>query len=209
MFSASGTKPGSDHLQWRWLAVSALVSMLALMASGACASDGHTSWSPAPTGSNWQDRVVSSAFMPEGPSSPEADAAYYLAQDLFDDHQDLWALNHFDADGNLVVNLTREGREELSAEVQRLQEHAPAPVEIREVQFSYDDLMMPTRRDEVGEIDFAGASFVSAHVDPERNELVIGLTEVTEASVAAAVDVFGDFVAVQQGTRVTQDVGTN
>ncbi|WP_198664221.1 hypothetical protein [Jiangella endophytica] len=137
---------------------------------------------------NWQDRVLTS--QPVELPSPEATATLELANAVLDGHEDIWAKNHY-RDGSVIVNVTPGWEAVVGDELEHLVATAPTPVEIREVDHSLEELMEPALDPSLNEADYAGASMVTATVDPERNALVVGLTEVDEDSVSAAAEAFG------------------
>lgn len=80
---------------------------------------------------------------------------------------------------------------------------APAAVEVREVEHSYDELMVPAIASRLSEADYAGASVVGVFVDPERNALVVELTEIDQDSVTAAAEAFGSSAMFRLGTQAS------
>jgi hypothetical protein len=101
----------------------------------------------------------------------------------------------------VVVSVTPGWKGVVGEELEQLVETASAPVEIREVEHSFAELMAPVLDSSHAEVDFAGASMVGATVDAERNALVVELTEIDEDSVIAAAEVFGSDTLFTKGEQ--------
>lgn len=184
-------------------AVPAALLVALTAACGGVQEDGVTA-APEPS---WRDHVLSSDYEPEY-ATPETQAAARLVLEVFSDpsRDAIWAKYHYTDDGDGVVVSLVAGWEDtvVGPEIERVIATAPAPVEVREVEHSHDDLMQPVFDlfDE-DPLDFAGAAMSTASVDAERNALVIGLTEVDEESVAAVIEFFGPDVFVRQSEQAS------
>ncbi|PZF80569.1 hypothetical protein C1I92_25410 [Jiangella anatolica] len=157
---------------------------------------------PSEEAPSWQDRVL-----PDRPAVDEPTPAVLttagLVSEVFADPslEEVWAQYHYTDDGGRVVlNLVAGWEDIVGDEVRELIATAPAPVEVREVEHSFHELMQPALDIMFagGDVDLAGAALTSGSIDPELNALVIGMTEVSEASVTAAVETFGPDVYVRQ-----------
>lgn len=169
---------------------------------GACQPGGSGTGSSDSEPASWRERVIGDE--PSEPASTDALAALELANAALESHRDIWALNHYDDDGDgVVVNLTAGWEAVLGDEVDNLIATAPAAVEVREVEHSYDELMVPAIDSTLSEADYAGASVVGVFVDPERNALVVELTEIDQDSITAAADAFGSDAKFRPGTQAS------
>ena len=197
----------SSRTWWRAVPVALVVALAT--ACGAEQQD-DVAATPAPEPPSWQERVLpSERVLPD--ATPEALATAGLLSELFADpsRDELWAQYHYADDGTrVVVNLVAGWEPVLDEELREVMATAPAPLEVREVEHSHRELMQPVFDLAPTDPAFAGAGMTSASVDPERNALVIGLTEVDENSVAAVTDAFGPDVYVREEVQGTQAPGT-
>ncbi|TDD72995.1 hypothetical protein E1262_00430 [Jiangella aurantiaca] len=190
----------------RWWRVLPAALLVALSVGCAGQQDDVTA-APSPEPPSWQERVLPDERTTIRPS-PEVAAATELVLQVFADpsRDAIWAKYHYtDGGDGVVVNLVAGWENTVvGPEIRRVIATAPAPVEVREVEHSHDDLMQPVF-DLFGEEprSFAGASMTTASVDAERNALVVGLTRVDEESVAAVTELFGPDVYVRQGVQAT------
>lgn len=182
----------------------------AVLLVAGCSGPDDVPAAPTPSASEsprWQDHVLPSSYdRPDTP--PETLAAAQLVLEVFSDpsRDAIWAKYHYTDDGDgVVVNLVAGWEDTVvGPEIRRVIATAPAPVEVREVEHSHDDLMQPVLDlFDDDPLDFAGAAMSTATVDAERNALVIGLTEVDEDSVAAVIEFFGPDVFVRQSEQAS------
>ncbi|SEE22790.1 hypothetical protein [Jiangella alba] len=114
-------------------------------------------------------------------------AAAQLVLEVFADpsRDAIWAKYHYtDAGDGVIVNLVAGWEDTVvGPEIQRVIATAPAPVEVREVEHSHDDLMRPVHDLMGGDRSFAGATMVSATVDAERVGAVTAVLGRTCSSV--------------------------
>ena len=176
------------------------IGSLTLPLSGCGAEGEDAAATSMSTAEDWRDKIVESPLQATSPSE-QAMAAMAQANVALQDHEDVWALNHYTDDGGVVVNLTAGWEAVVGDQVAELKATAPAPVEVRVVEHSHTELMAPALTPIVPETDFADASMISAFVDPELNALVVELTEIDQDSVEAAAQVFGENAVFAQGEQ--------
>ncbi|WP_157988080.1 chymotrypsin family serine protease [Jiangella endophytica] len=156
---------------------------------------------------DWERLVVAPSSSVKVSAGQEQLSIFEDASAMLDDHMEIWGKNHFDPDGTVVVNVTAGWERVVGEDLNELVTNASAPIRIREVDHSSQELMREVLDPRLPKMDFAGASVVGATVDPEENRLIISLTEVDEDSVNAARVVFGDDVRFRQGQRFEPTLG--
>jgi len=164
------------------------------------ASDGAAS---APS-SDWEDWVVPSPRPSDIPAATLETAEQVNA--IFRGWDDDWAKAHYDEDRTTVVINVKIGHEAALAEqIARARAIDLAPVRIRPVEYSFNDLMSRVRP-LTAYTRFAGSRMTGARVDAELNSLVIAVDTVTPEVVQAVHDAVGDDTYVEERALATWSV---